>query len=283
MNTSFYSEVSGQLLFTLFDSKKTAKTDQFRVHYHTGLELGCILSGVGRYYLEDERYDATPGDLFLVRANEQHCVPTIVTPEFLSFNIHVEPYFLWNICADFIDGSRLQALVNRSLPICHRFSDMHEPMNAIRTLATDPQVNRFEIRHAVLTLLMTLTHRMLPEGDTPKAQATISHRFADVQRAVGYIHEHLTEPITLEEIARAANMSRSHLSNHFKAFTGMSPYSYLLLQRVERAVSLLHESDASILTVAHESGFENLANFNKTFKRITGTSPRDYRNGKLHS
>ena len=75
-------------------------------------------------------------------------------------------------------------------------------------------------------------------------------------------------------------MSRSHLSNHFKAITGMSPYSYLLLRRVERAVSLLHESDASILNVAQETGFDNLANFNKTFKRITVMTPRDYRAGK---
>ena len=86
----------------------------------------------------------------------------------------------------------------------------------------------------------------------------------------------------MEEIARAANMSRSHLSTHFKAVTGMSPDSYLLNRRVERAVSLLHESDAYILTIAQESGFGNLANFNKTFKRITGMTPRDFRAGKCH-
>ena len=89
MNTSFYSEVSGQLLFTVFDSSKTANSGQFRVHHHAGLELGCILSGKGFYHLENEQYRARPGDLFLVRANEQHCVPTITTPELLSFNIHI--------------------------------------------------------------------------------------------------------------------------------------------------------------------------------------------------
>jgi len=281
MNTSFYSEVSGQLLFTVFDSSKTAKSGQFRVHHHAGLELGCILSGEGFYHLENERYHARPGDLFLVRANEQHCVPTITTPELLSFNIHIAPYFLWNLCADFIAGSRLQALVNREVPIRHHFPDMREPMEAIRTLAADPEENRFEIRHALLTLLMTLTRLMLPEGIAPE-KVESSQRLDDVQHAVSYIHAHLTEPITLEEIARAANMSRSHLSTHFKAVTGMSPYSYLLNRRVERAVSLLHESDASILTIAQESGFENLANFNKTFKRITGMTPRDFRAGKCH-
>ena len=137
MNTSFYSEVSGQLLFTVFDSRKTAKSGQFRVHHHAGL----------------------------------------------------------------IVGSRLQAPVNQEVPIRHHFPDMREPMEAIRTLAADPEENRFEIRHALLTLPMTLTRLMLPKGIAPE-KMEISRRLADVQRAVAYIHEHLAEPITPEEIAR---------------------------------------------------------------------------------
>ena len=116
--------------------------------------------------------------------------------------------------------------------------------------------------------------------DAVQDRTEISGRLEDIQRAITYIHGHLTEPLTLEEIARAANMSRSHLSTQFKSVTGLPPYSYLLLKRIECAVTLLRESDMPILTVAQECGFDNLANFNKTFKHITGMTPRDYRSGK---
>ena len=72
-------------------------------------------------------------------------------------------------------------------------------------------------------------------------------------------------------------MSRSHLSAHFKLVTGIAPYEYLIIQRVERAVTLLRETSLSVAQTAQSCGFSNLANFNKAFKKITGMTPREYR------
>ena len=87
----------------------------------------------------------------------------------------------------------------------------------------------------------------------------------------------MTEPLTLDNIARQANLSRSHLSLLFNQATGVSPYEYLILQRIEKAVEMLGSSEVTIISIAQECGFRSLANFNKTFKKVTGMTPSDYR------
>lgn len=83
----------------------------------------------------------------------------------------------------------------------------------------------------------------------------------------------------IERIAENLNagLSRSHLSVLFKNVTGVSPYEYLLLQRIERAVRFLSDSDRTVIDIAQECGFRSLPNFNKAFKRVTGITPTDYR------
>ncbi len=278
MRVEICSEASHQLLFSMFDSMKTAKINQFRIHHHAELELGWIISGEGVYHLGNEQFNAKSGDLFLIRANEQHCIPTITTQNLSSFNIHITPYFLWNSCADFIDSSKLHVLVDNTLPIKHQFHEMGGIMEKIQYWGEDAQSHRFEIRHAVLELLITLTGQMMAEDEFCE-NVGVSDRLHDVQNAIRYIHDHLSEPMTLDEIAKVANMSRSYLSAHFKLITGIAPYEYLLIQRIERAVTLLHKTSKTNMTIAEECGFGNLANFNKIFKRITGITPRECRAG----
>ena len=276
MKETFYSELSHQMLFTVFDSRKPRKSDLFRIHHHAELELGYIVEGEGIYHLENEQYEVHAGDLFLIRTNEQHCIPTIHSSELVSFNIHIQPYFLWNVCSDFIENSYLRLLIQPELPIRHCFHDKAKYMEEMRELMKEPEANRFRIRRDLVDLLsILLFENALPEG--VGESDSISPKVEDIQNAICYIQEHLTEALSLNDLAHAANMSRSHLSTHFKMITGISPYEYLIIQRIELAVTLLRETNLSVTETAQNCGFTNLANFNKAFKRITGMTPREYR------
>lgn len=276
MKETFYSELSHQMLFTVFDSRKPRKSDLFRIHHHAELELGYIVEGEGIYHLENEQYEVHAGDLFLIRTNEQHCIPTIHSSELVSFNIHIQPYFLWNVCSDFIENSYLRMLIQPELPIRHCFHDKAKYMEEMRELLKEPEANRFRIRRNLVDLLSVLLfENALPEG--VGESDSISPKVEDIQNAICYIQEHLTEALSLNDLAHAANMSRSHLSTHFKMITGISPYEYLIIQRIELAVTLLRETNLSVTETAQNCGFTNLANFNKAFKRITGMTPREYR------
>lgn len=286
MKIEIYSEGTHRLLFTLFDSTKKQKTNAFRVHHHPELEFGYISGGSGDYILEQNCYRAEAGDLFLVRPNEQHCVPTIFTPELSSFNIYMTSYYLWNVCGEYVEPGRLKMLIgggSGESAVEHRFPGRGDTFLELIKLCSSPEsadLSRYRIRQLVLELVISVASE-LPgsyEEDSLLMSAVVHQN--DIQNAIGYINENLTEQLTLDDIARSAGMSRSHFSTVFRRVTGISPYEYLLLQRIERAVGLLRKTDITILEVAQSCGFRNLANFNKTFKKVTSMTPSDYRASK---
>lgn len=279
MRNSFYTEHSQQLIFTAFDSVKSHKTDLYRTHYHTELEIGYIISGRGDYVLNGEHFDAKPNDLFLVRANEQHCVPTIYSDELVSFNLHITSYYLWNICSEYIRPEMI-SLITGDLPIPHCFNFKSDIINDIMELAENPADNRFKIRRLVLLLIEMIAQELESYSHNVNLPTFTPSHLDDIQNAIAFINTHLGENITLDEIAKNANLSRSHLSSLFKGITGVSPYEYLLLQRVERAVSMINNTDSKITDIAYEFGFFSQANFNKSFRRITGMSPSTYRKSR---
>lgn len=281
MKIEIYSEGTRQLLFTLFDSTKKRKTNAFRVHKHPELELGYIKSGSGDYILENKTYRAEPGDLFLVRPNEQHCVPTIDSPELSSFNIYFTSYFLWHSVSEYVEQSKLRMLISGASEPEHRYRGFEEQINEIMALCETEEkayASRHRIRLLALRLIVGIASGFVCESGEPFTNVVV-HR-DDIQNAIGFINDNLTEPITLDDIAKSAGMSRSHFSTIFRGLTGISPYEYLLLQRVERAVVTLRNSDLTILEVAQSCGFRNLANFNKAFRKVTNMTPSDYRASK---
>lgn len=92
-----------------------------------------------------------------------------------------------------------------------------------------------------------------------------------------YIRENYYKPITLSRIAKVAKMNPMSFSRYFKNNSGAGFVEYLNRVRINRACYLLRETDYHIKLIARECGFTSISNFNKTFKKTQGMSPRDYR------
>lgn len=98
-----------------------------------------------------------------------------------------------------------------------------------------------------------------------------------VSRAKEYIREHITEDLTLGEVARAVNTSASYFCRLFKKATGINYSQYLSRVRLERAKQLLVNPHLRVSEVAYEVGFQSLTHFNRVFKKLLGQSPTEYR------
>jgi transcriptional regulator GlxA family with amidase domain len=94
---------------------------------------------------------------------------------------------------------------------------------------------------------------------------------------IGWLQEHLDEPITVEDLAARSAMSPRTFARRFAASTGTTPYQWLLRQRVQLAQRLLEMSDLPVDSVAEKSGFSTAANLRKHFSRAVHTSPQGYR------
>jgi AraC-like DNA-binding protein len=98
-----------------------------------------------------------------------------------------------------------------------------------------------------------------------------------VRRAKEYIASHQFDPIHLEEIAHALNVSTFHFCRIFKQATGLTFVAYLSRLRVEKAKILLQDKSLRITEIAYEVGFQSLTHFNRIFRKLVGSSPTEYR------
>ena len=86
-----------------------------------------------------------------------------------------------------------------------------------------------------------------------------------------------SEPLEVEDLARAAGLSKAHFSREFRRTFGESPYVYLLTRRLERAAALLRNTDYSVAEICLEVGLQGVGSFTTSFKRTYGMTPTAYR------
>jgi AraC family transcriptional regulator len=98
-----------------------------------------------------------------------------------------------------------------------------------------------------------------------------------IQQAIAYIHDHLAENLTIAAIADELEMSQYYFSRLFKQAIGVSPYRYLMEQRIEAAKHLLKKTSLPISAISERVGFANQNQLTIQFRNLTGTTPSNYR------
>jgi AraC-like DNA-binding protein len=85
------------------------------------------------------------------------------------------------------------------------------------------------------------------------------------------------EPLGVEDLARAAGLSRAHFSREFRRAFSVSPHAYLLTRRLERAAALLRSTDRSVADICFSIGLQSVGSFTTSFTRTYGVPPTVYR------
>jgi AraC-like DNA-binding protein len=96
-------------------------------------------------------------------------------------------------------------------------------------------------------------------------------------RAKDLVDARYFEPLTVDDLARAAGLSRGHFSEEFRHAFGESPHAYLLTRRLERAAALLRTTDRSVAEICLAVGLTSVGSFTTSFKRTYGMPPTAYR------
>lgn len=146
---------------------------------------------------------------------------------------------------------------------------------AARRYNETPVIRRTEYQATVRLLqffadqLGTLANQIVLQQETAEP--------AQITRAKQFIEEHYQGDVSLGSVARHAGMSTFYFCKTFKKITGLNFTHYLSRLRLEKAKNLLLNRNYRISEIAYEVGFQSLTHFNRTFKRIAGESPTDYR------
>lgn len=98
--------------------------------------------------------------------------------------------------------------------------------------------------------------------------------YSKLKRVLDYIQTHLDCDISIVDLSNLAGLSSFHFSRLFQRSMGITPYQYVLQQRIERAKDLLLQGRSSIADVAIESGFASQSHLSFHFKRLVGVTPK---------
>lgn len=121
--------------------------------------------------------------------------------------------------------------------------------------------------------LLSIIASEVPE----KSEKETSLNVMRLATLVRFMRQHLDQLLSIDDLAKSVNLSRSHLHDMVKTTTGKTPHRMLLELRVNEAAKRLVHPDVKIEQVARDCGFACPFHFSKTFKSIKKTSPSEYR------
>ncbi len=141
-----------------------------------------------------------------------------------------------------------------------------------RSLENDA-FHRFQ-NYSLMMGLMNLLCRTMRKTAPVEGQAAFGGTI--IQEILSYINNHYTQPIRIGNLARSFGVSVSYLSHEFVRFTNRSVYDYVLYRRVMLARQQML-GPASLNDIAYQCGFNDYSNFLRSFSKVTGISPSQYR------
>ena len=204
----------------------------------------------------------------------------------LLLNLHFSPNFVWSAGNDYLSNGYLGAFFERGKETSAkldrhnaRFSDVTAMLGGIRAEFSNGGYGyEVMVKAKLLQLLVLLRREFFPtaENGDGKNSAYALHA-GGIERAIDFMDKNFAGAVTLEEIAREAYMPRTYFCAVFKKLNGMTPWQYINIRRIDEALALLKHSDDTVLKIAVRCGFNNTANFNRIFKKITGLTPAEYR------
>ncbi len=243
----------------------------FRNHSHLRFEISKVLFPAAAYTCRAIKYTALKRAVCLFFAgNEQHCARHIDGGGLNMLNIQFEPRYLW--------GKDSDSLSEQNIGLCFSHSDSfrnHIDGRSAAYLSDIMEKIRLEIslkspEYPLCGKIISQydadiadTRPRLQPGDRKRQQGQVK----PVRDVIKYIDTHYPEQLELQSLASAAGLSPNYFSALFYSVSGIHLWDYVNSRRIDAAIRLLADNELNILDIAVKCGFNNTANFNKTFKR----------------
>ncbi len=232
------------------------------LHIHSFFELEVTIDGSGATRINNELMPLSRGSVYIVRPSEVHQVTADA------------PLKLYNFCfsSDLIDENALSKILYNPSPIFLNLDD--EDLKTTITLIEliksyhESKKNPEFLKKLTEALFFIILQNMSDEGNSKK-----EHIIMDVLQ---YIHENLTENISLNKLAAVYGYSVSYFSKFFVKRMGINFKDYITKARIGLACRLMQQNKLSPTEACYETGFQSYTSFSRAFKQYIGVSPRAY-------
>ena len=238
---------------------------RYGMHSHQFHEINIIAAGQGRHYIENTSMHTKAGDVFVIPPWIKHgffseepldIYLILIKSDFLE-RYAKELYALegFNILFDIEPQIRCASGKNFNLNLGYKEFDSVEA--ELKKMINAEKKARFVYQNALLlTLLCRLCERI--SGHT-----SLSNEKTEIVTVMEHIKNNLDQKLTLDSLAKFANMSKATLNRQFTKTVGLSPMTYVLKKRVARARELIGEGAKNKTEIAQLCGFYDISHMNK--------------------
>lgn len=241
---------------------------QLQMHLHDYYEFLYFKSGDASYMVEDNIYEIMPGDIFITRPNELHSIV------FHSDSTYERDFM--QISRDFLSEFNLfEKIDSRPLGTCNRIPavlaeklglyDYFERV-AYYVIHRLPESDAM-IKSYFIQFLVSINKAL--EG-TSAGERRRGGRIDDI---IDYLTKNISSDINLDYLSDRFYINKYYMCHSFKNRTGLTIKEFMNIRKITKAKQLL-SSGADIMTLCYDCGFNDYSTFYKTFKKLTGKSPK---------
>lgn len=246
-------------------------------HFHDDIEIVTVTDGYMGFCVNGEEILLNEGDTLFVNSDIIHysmskrterttCVLFIFHPGILCSSNAVESKFITPV------------IKNPGIPFIHFTPDTEAGRKMQRDVMkiTEYSSNEFQITHQCFEIwenVLNSCREILAEETNTYPNSQVEA----LKKMLNFIQKDYMNPITLEEIASAGNVSRTFCNNLFKKYTNQTPIENLTRFRVGKVADYLKDTSLSMAEIASKTGFAGSSYMSETFRKYFGESPRDYK------
>ncbi len=264
--------------FTLRRFDNLGECNRPHWHFHPEYEIVYISNGRGKRHIGDHISYYEDGDLIFLGPNLPHFGFTEeLFEEHVEIVVQMKEDFLGQ---DFLGKPEMDAIrrlfhLSRQ-GISFGKETKEEIGRRLQQMMKQPTFDRLlELLAALQVMARATDQKMLnATGFALEVNAQDQKR---MEAVYGYVEENFQEEVNLDEAAARVNMTVPAFCRYFKKLTRKTFSQFVNEFRIAHACRLLGDENRTIAAVSFDSGFNNLSHFNRQFKSITGSSPRDYR------
>lgn len=258
------------------------RDEKHLVHMNDRHELYMMLQGDVTFSIEGRLYHLEPYDMLLISNQDIHCVMVNGEQAYERICIYFKPEYFQQFCTKKYNLLRLferEKRLEDGYRIDHENVKRYELDKYFQQMQECYAANLPESGILLTSLLLKMlleVNRAYDESRQTETEEegnlTHSEKIDDIVR---YISENLEEKITLDDLTKRFYLSKYYLCHEFKKVTGFTVFDYIRYKRILSAKTKF-QNGQPINEVWRELGYEDYSNFYRTFKKITGMSPKEY-------
>lgn len=266
-------------------------------HFHNSLEIGMCSTDDGFMEFEGDIQPFQAGDITFVPKNVSHTTYSSPGKQSLWTYIFFDPERLFHNMSR--EGNSAMKFSMTDIPnfeyILHGkdYQKLYTLIiYIIDELKTKPENYQDSVKmllFALCTEVLRVQNAMNKEsvytgrGEHKQGTVDVVDRESSITIAVDYIEKHYSKQFSIESLAEMCHLSETHFRRMFQAIMGTGPLDFITNVRIKKACALLKTTNDSVTYIAERVGFGSISSFNRSFSKVMGSSPREWRKQVLFS